>query len=244
MIDPAQYGVDLVELEARRHGRALDHRHRQAQHPRRVKLGVGAVAPGILADDELYAMITHQRRIPLDREGAPIDDQIMVRQVWTRIGLLDEAQQITMLRLGSECGDMHPAEREHHALRRPVERGDRGFDGGHDRPSIAFDGPPGRPAKRDERDAGDPRRGDRIRADLRGEGMRRVDEVRDPLVAQIGREPVRTAEPAYPNRNRLRAGPCSAARIAQRRGEFTIGDRRGQRRGLRRAAEDKDVRHG
>jgi hypothetical protein len=98
--------------------------------------------------------------------------------------------------------------------------------------------------ERDQRDPGLRRGGGRMPAHLRGEGMGRIDQMGDAVVANIAHQPVDPAEPADPGRDRLRFGVGHPAGIAQHRRIAARGEQRRERARFGRAAEDEDGRHG
>jgi hypothetical protein len=81
---------------------------------------------------------------------------------------------------------MLPAQRQQHAPRRPGERGHRAIQIGHVLPAVARPGLPGGAGEGHQRHAGFLRRGHGIGAHPRGERVRRIDHMGDPLGAQPG----------------------------------------------------------
>lgn len=77
-----------------------------------------------------------------------------------------------------------------------------------------------------------------------GEGVGRVDEMRDALARQIGGKASDAAKAADTHRNRLGARVVGAPGIAQHRALAPLGQCLGKRARLRGAAKDQDVAHG
>ena len=186
----------------------------------------------------------HQSLVARRVERAALDDQVVVGQARRMVGRIDEPEQIVVLRLGGKGIDVHSPERQQDAARAPGERGDRGVDVGDVRPVIARDWRPGGAGQRDMRYADAGCCGDRVRVHLRGEGMRGIDQMRDVAIGQIVGEAVDPAKSTDAHRNGLGARLGDAAGIAERGRVAAEGQLRRERAGLRRAAEDQDVRHG
>ena len=101
---------------------------------------------------------------------------------------------------------------------------------------------PCRPHERSEWNTGFMAGRDSVGGKPRGIGMRGVDHRIDLLLAQETGEPLGAAEAADARGNRLRAGRGGAAGQRQRRLEARIaGEKAGQCRGFRGAAEDENA---
>ncbi len=244
MIDPRQDIAETVSGLRLWHGRPVDHDDGQAEHPCRIDLRTRACASRIFGDNQVDAVRAHQGEIAVQREGAAIDQQMMVRQRGQRFGRIDEAEQIMMLRLGGEGFNMHASERQHNAAGRPVERADGARNIGDMGPAVAL---PRLPFRAGEHEMGHPRlpRGDGgIGADNRGEGVGRVDEVGELFRLQISRQPLSTAKAADAHRHRLGTRVSGASGIAQHRPLAAFGQSFRQRARLGGAAKDQDMAHG
>ena len=118
---------------------------------------------------------------------------------------------------------VHVGDRDEAVLRRPLER---------------------RAQQLHARHAGLLRRLGRMRGDLRGEGMRRVDQRVVALVLQERREPVRPAEAAAPHASRADVRqPRQPGERGDRLEPVVAGEPRGKLGRLRRAAEDQQPSH-
>lgn len=225
-------------------GGAVDHRHRQAQFAGRRELGLRAGSSGILAHDDLDGVLTHQPDVAFDGEGAAIDNEAVARQ-WRRgFGRIDEAQEIMMLRLRDEFGDMHAAQRQHDPAGRPGKPGHGSADIRYMAPAIALLRCPGGAGESDQRRSGKARGGYGIRAHGRGEGMRRVDQVGHPVLPQPVGKAIRASETADAHRDRLRTRAGRSTRVAERRVHSGPGEQAGQRAGLGGTAQKENFRHG
>ena len=161
-----------------------------------------------------------------------------------RRGGVDETQQIEMLRRACEIADRLTAEREEGADGFLTQRRDRLHRIGHANPAVTGTRRPFGPGQREQRYPRLCRRPDGVGADPRSEGMGRIDQMGHAFSPQIIGEALDTPETAGPRRDRLRARGFGTARIAQHRPFAACGQRGGQRGGLGRAAEQKDMAHG
>ncbi len=244
MIDPAQHRGDVVHLDPVGQRRPIDHHDGQSQGARGNQLGLRAAAARILAHQQIDTFRLQQRVIGLFCERAAINDEPVVRQRDGVVGVIDEAQQIMMLGLRGEGGDVHPPQRQHDAARRPRQCRNRAGDVGYAVPAVALPGRPTGPRQRDVRNTGLLRSSDGVGAHLRSEGMRRVDQMSDARVAKVGGEPCDASEAADAHRNRLHLGRLHATGIAESRADATFRQRSCEGARFGRTAEDQDVRHG
>ena len=244
MIQPVQHGARIMGLEPVGQSGAIDHQHGQAEATGGDQLRLRAGAAGILAEDEVDAMVLHQPHVAIGIEWAAIDQQMMVGQRGRDHWCVDEAQQIEMLRLGSEGIGMHPAERQHDAAGGAIQRSDSSGDVGHMGPLVALFRAPLGARQGDEGDAGLSRGHDGIAAHHSGEGVSGVDQMGDALVAHIGGQSLRAAKAADAHRHRLRPGIVDPARIAERRLLAAFGQQAGQRARFGGSAQNQDVAHG
>lgn len=244
MIEPVQHIGHLMELLPGGQDRAVDHKDRNAQTARRRELGRGSISARVLADHKIDAMLAHQCGIALDRERPAGHDHGPVRQGQPTNRRVDQAQEVVMLRLGREFGQVHPAKGEEDPALFPRKRLNSLWNTRHHLPDIARTGLPGGTGQRHERYARLPRRGDGVPAHLSGERMCGINKMRDVVQAKVLRKASRSAEAAGPDRNRLRTRAFDPAGIAQDRTLAPFGERMGQGRRFRGAAKDQDVAHG
>lgn len=244
MNEPAKHVLDGADFGPRGQDGTLDHEHGQSQYARRDQLGHCPRAPGIFGYDEVDRLLPHQRQIACDAKRSAVDHDVMIGQSDRPIGLIDETQQIAMLRLRGECIDMHAAERKHHAPTRSSQRSDGRVDIADALPCVAVLRRPGRPCDSKMRDTGLRRRRKRMAAHLRGEGMRGIDQMGYSVSTKIAHEAIDATKPADPHGHRLQLRVRDAAGIAEH-GRDTASRKSGREcTGFGRAAKDQDGRHG
>ena len=244
MIDPRQHLADVMHRPCLRHGGPADHDDGQAKHARCIDLGARALPTGIFRDDQIHAMIAHQGKVALQREGTAIHQQMVTRERGRHVWCIDEAQQIMMLGLCGEGFDMHATERQHYTPPRAIKRADSASDVRHMGPAVPLHRSPFRPGEHQVRDARIARRCGGIGADRRGKGMGRIDKMRERSYLEESRQPTRAAKTTDPHRHRLGTRIVGAPGIAQDRALAAFGERLGKRARLGRAAKDQDVAHG
>ena len=244
MIDPAQHRGDVVHVDPIGQRRPIDHDDRQPQVARGNQFSLRTDAARILAYEQVDTFRLQQRAVGLFCERTAINDEPVVGQRDGVVGVIDETQQIMMLGLRGERGNVHPPQRQHDAARLAGQRRHCAGDVGYAVPPVALPDCPTGPGQRDVRDARLPCGGDGVGAHLRSEGVRRVDQMSDAHVPEVGGEPWDAAETADAHRNRLHLGHLHATGIAERRADATFRQRGRQRARFGRTAEDQDVRHG
>jgi hypothetical protein len=244
MIEPGQHFADGVRDLRQGQGRAIDHDDRQAERTRRIDLRTRALPARIFGDDQLYPLRAHQGEVALQREGTAIHDQIMTGQRGRLVRRIDEAEQIMMLRLGSEGHDMHTAERQHDAARLSVERGHGACYVSDTGPAVALPRFPGRAGQHHVSGARLLRRLSSMSAHGSGKGMCRVDQMRDRLLLQIGGKARNAAKATNTDGHWLRPRGVRASGIAQHRAVATLGKRLCKSARLSGPAQDEDVAHG
>ncbi len=241
---PVQNLVNAVHLGPVGKGRAINHQDGQSKGAGGAQLGIGTTASRILRHDQIDAMGAHQRVIARHRKRPAINDHMVVGQRGRDLGRIDETQQIAVLRLRGERVQMHSADCQHHAARRPIQRGDGGRNVRHTLPVVARLRPPCQPGQGDKRDICYGAGGNRVGAHLHGERMSCVHYMRDSFARQMFGQTFHPAKAAYMHRYRLRLWPRHPACIAERRGKSRGGQALCQLTGLGRATKDKDFWHG
>ena len=187
-------------------------------------------------------MALHQRAVFGFGKGATGHDHIRILQ-GQAVRLIHQPQQVVMLRLRGELLKMHAADGQKHPLRRTGQRLNCGCDIRHAVPLVAGLRAPGRAGQRDQRRLGPATGRNRIAAHLRGKGVGCVDHMADPVVADVGNQPLHAAKSTNPHRQGLRTRGLYPARIGIHRRNPLRGNGFGQRIGLGRAAEDQEVGH-
>lgn len=221
----------------------VDQDHRQRQVARGAQLGLGPAAPGVLRHDQGDAVLLHQRPVAGCVEWAAGNLDRAIGQGQRPLWRIDEPQQVMMLRLAREGGEVLAADRQKHPLRWTRQQGCGGRKIGNRDPAVAGTGAPGQTLERQQRDAGRSAGDHRVAADPRGEGMGGIDHPSDPAFAQKGRQAFGPAEAAGASRHRLRTGSFGASGIGQDGRQTGLGQCGGQLVGLGGAAEDEG-RHG
>lgn len=225
-----------------RRRRPLDKHDRQAENARGDDLAMGRLPAGILADDDVDAVIAEQRHLRLHREGPAGEDILHLRRLQRRIDGIDAAYEIMVLRRGIEGLRLLPTDGEEHTARRGAERCDGLGDRADAYPAVALRLFPAGALEPQERQIR--RRACRagIGGDLPGKGVGGVDQQIDGVLAQKGRKPLCPAETAGAHRHGLRHRIERAA--GKRQGDGEIGPVREPFRQIprfRRAAQDKDA---
>jgi hypothetical protein len=244
MIDPGQRFADAVRDLRPRQGRAIDHDDGQAERARGIDLRPRALPARVFGDNQIDPLCAHQGKVARQREGAAIHDQMVMRQPRRLTRRIDEAEQIMMLRLGSEGRDMHSAERQHDTARLSAKRSHGARYVSDMGPVVACPRFPGRAGQHHVSDARLLRRLQGMSAHGGGEGVGRVDQMRDRLLLQIGGETRNAAKAADADGHRLRPGIVRASGIAQHRAIAALGKPLCKGARLGGPAEDEDVAHG
>lgn len=241
MIQPMHHLVDVMRLHPWWQEGAVDEDHRKPQLARGDQFGLRTPSPGIFADDYVNGVVLHQSDIAIGGEGATIQDDAMVRQARSACGRIDEAQEVMVLGLRCEGIHMDAAQGQHDVARGPRQRRDRRVNVGNHSPAVPRTGFPWRTGEGDMRNARLACGGDRVGADLRGEGVGGIDQMGDIIVAQVARKPVGPAKAAYTDRHWLGFWPFHPPGIAQGRPHAALRQRGNQRARLHCAAQDKDM---
>lgn len=244
MNQPREYIFQAVSFGPARNGRAVYDQDRQAQRARGDQLGFGAASTGVLADDEIDCMRSHQRQVRFGREGTAIHDQCMVGQDGCLVWHVDETQQVVVLWLGRKGVHMHASKREHDAAGRPRNGGHCGGNVGNMGPAVTLNGCPCRAGQRDVRHARLSRSFHRMGAHGGGKRMGGVDQMGHTMLAQIADKTSHAAKAADPRWHRLRSGTVRAACVAQGRGDAALGQRARECARLGRTAKQQDIGHG
>ena len=242
MIEPAHHFANAARDRPFRQARATNHDDGQMQQARGVQFGAGADAAGVLGDDMRDAMGLEQHDIARDFERAAAEHDFAAREWQRRLWCINKAQQIEMLRFGSESREVLPANAEKDVGGRLRQNSDGGVDIGHGQPIVALAGCPGRALEGDEWRLRLRTSRNRVAAHPCRKRVRCVDDVCDALCRDELCEPGYTAEAADANHQGLRnrIGRPSGIRVDR----IDAGRRQGMRQlaRLRRAAEQKDAR--
>ncbi len=241
MIQPCQHLIDAVGCWAWGNGGPCNHHYGQAQRTRGRNLGRRALAASVLGHKFGDAMRCHQRKIARYIKGAARDDGMGVGQWQRRGGRIDQAQQIAMLRLGCESGQMHAPQRQKHPFGWSAQRGDGARHIGHIMPDVVGFSAPRGPFKRQQRHVGRGSGQHGMPTHLCRKGVGCIDQMGDRVFAQILRQTVWSSEPANTDWQWLRTRCLRAPGIRQAGPHAPVCQRLGQRAGFGGAAKNKKV---
>ena len=242
MSQPVQNLCNIRQFGPLRQGRTVDHQHRNAQRARSVQLGACTGAARVLGYHQLNAVPLHQLQVILDGERPARDDDVAIRQ---RQGarLIDQSQQIAVLRLDRKLLKMHPADSQKDLLRRAGQRRNRALDICDVVPLIADLRLPHGAGQGRQRHAGFMTGCDGVAAHLRGKWMGCIDHMRNRAALQVAGQTVNAAKPADPHRQGLRSWIFDTTGIGIGRRDALLGQSFGQRIGLGRATKNQEVGH-
>lgn len=203
MNQPAHHFLRCCGLVPRRYRRAVDHDDRQAQPPRRLDLGVGTRAAGILGDDNIDLISLHKGRIRVRTKGATSNNRLDLRQGQRIPRRIDQPKQIEVLGVRGKFRQMHATDCQHHPLARPAERGNRPGNVRNPLPLITVFLDPSGASKSDQWNVSLSAGHNRIPAHLRGKRVRRVDHMGDPMGPKILNQPLNPAKTTHALRQGL-----------------------------------------
>ncbi len=224
--------------------RTVNQDDRNPQAPCRPKFRLGSATTGVLGHDQADAVIAHQRRVARFGERTTGDDRMGVGYRQRTLGRINQSQQVMVLGFGGEFGQVLLADRQENAGGRVRQGGDGTGDIGNALPGVPRPRHPGRAFQRGERHARLSAGGQGVPAHLRGEGMGRVDDMRDAFGPQVIAKAPDSAEAADTRGQGLGdrcLGPAGIGKDSRDPGACH-GAR--ERRGFGGAAEDKEARHG
>lgn len=240
-LQPLQHVGYAGDFLPRRQKRPPHHQDGQAKRARGVQLGLRAAAPCVLAHHNVHPVLAQQGDVACHIEGAARDDGRVVWQRWQSLGLVDQAQDVMVLWLTREGGQMHPAHRQHHTLGRTAQRCGGAWQISHALPEVAMAGVPGVACKSQQRNPNLLAGSDGMATHTRSKGVSGVHYMRHLVALQIVRQPWHTAEAADTHCNRLRTRLGHPTGIRQRGAVPPFGQNTGQRACFGRAAQDQDI---
>ncbi len=244
MTEPAQHLSDAFRSRPIRQLRPRDHDDGQAEFAGGIDLGARTGAAGVARDDPFDMTRTHRLQFIREHERPARYDDVGLRKGRRAVGRIDEAQNIGVLRLRAEGRDVLPADGEKHARGFVGKRGDGGVEIRHLDPVVTGLFRPWRAFEREQRRPGSCAGGGGIATHPGGERMRRIDDMRDVFLMDVGRESARAAEAAAANRQRLARGCAGAAAIGIDRLASGARDRFREQVGVVRSAQNEGARHG
>lgn len=229
----------------RRHdgsGRAGDHDNLDTEQACGLDLGIGRHATAVLGDDGVDTVLPHKVDFALEREGTTVEDVVDIGKGKRRIDGIDAAHQIEML--WGDLGMMGALSsgRQKDAARGGAKCRNRRRNIRNDMPVIARFGHPFSANERERVDTGAFSSNGGIGRNALGEGMGGIDQQVIASFRQEFRQPLRTAETADTDGNRLLGGSLRAARQRQENVElFPRGQFCGEPARLAGAAEDQNT---
>lgn len=213
MIEPRQHFLDVFDSWPIGQGGAFDHDDGKPELARSIDFGTSAGTAGIAGDQKLDAARAHQFAVAFKRERTARDDDFGLGQRQRPVGCINKSQRIGVLRFRSERCEMLPPDGEKDARAVFRQSRNRCIDIRDFNPMVARYATPRRALQRNQQSAGRGAGLDRVPAHLGGEWMRRIDHVRDALLANEFRKSRHTAKAADPRRQRMAERDLRAARI-------------------------------
>lgn len=244
MIEPGHDIFDGCRGLAMWHRRPFDHDDWNTELAGGTDFGAGAAAAGIARHEDCDVLFAHQGKIAIQGEWPAGDDNLDVRQRQIGTRLIDEAQQIAVLRLSREGCEMLAANGEENGRRFIRESSDSVFEIRNGSPVVAIDGRPGGADESDQWRCGFGAGDDGILAHGVGEGVGGIDDVGDGLIAQESGEAFRTTVTTGAHGEWLIDGNLSAARIGIDGIKARVGDAVRERVRVTCSAEYEDAGHG
>ncbi len=222
-------------------GGSVDHDDLKPKRACRLKFRQGPLPSGVLGDHPVDAMGLQKRTVILSPKRPARDNDIRIGQDLRSLSRIHKPQKVVVLRGGSECANLLPANGKENATRR-VRQGTNG--GGrirHMGPIVSGSRNPRRAFKGCKFHAlrGASRHG--IGAHGRGERMRGVNDLSDPIVTQESPKPLYSAKPSDPGGQRGALWFAGSTSIRIDRIGPDHGKRVCQVIGLTGAAEQKDA---
>lgn len=244
MSKPRQHRIDRMNLPALRQFGTLDHQHRQPHLASCRQLGHGALTTGVLADQALNAVLAQQVEVTLQAEGAAVDGDGVMGQRGSRLGSVDQTQQIVMLGLCREGGEMHAADGQQYSLGRAGERIHGGFNAVDSLPAVARHRLPGGTSQGDEFHIAVCCGLYGMAAHLCGEGMGGIHQMGDAVLRQPGPQPLDATEASNAGGQWLGLWCGDSPGIAEHGGNRATSEGRGQGAGFAGASQNQDFAHG
>lgn len=237
---PGKRILDIMGFSPPGNGGPVDHDDRQAKRAGRVNLGPRPGSPGVFRNDDLNAMRPHQRKITLKVKRAARDDRLRLWQR-ERPWRINQAQEVIMLRLAGESGEIHAPDCEEHTLRRTFQSRRRRINIRHSNPAIPLPRHPWRAGQGQQRDTCPLTGGNGIGAHLSGERMCSVNHMADGVILQPGCQAFNPAKSANTHWQGLRSRVFHPPREADGRLHPARGKDAAQLHRLTRAPQQQEV---
>lgn len=195
--DPVHHLGHRGDSGAGRNVGAVYQDYRYAQRSRSNQFGLCAAATGVLGHHMADAMGLYQSTIAVHREWAARQHHLGLGQGQVR-HVINQAQQVMVLRTRRKRGQVLPANRQKHPGRRLGQCGNSCIHIGHMLPLVASLRYPGRALQGQQRNTHSATGRNRIAAHLRGERMGGIHHMADTLRLQPGLQTRDTAKAADP----------------------------------------------
>lgn len=244
MTEPRHHVSHRAKAGAFGQGGAIDHDHLKAKAAGRDQFGLRARAARILGDDNLDGMIAQQGKVILHLERSTGVDDLCVRQGLGFGLLVNQTQQIVVLRPDHKAGQVLASDGQKDPGRVLRQGGCSGGQVGDHGPMVAGLRLPRGALKSREGQVKVVARGGGVVAHLGRKGMRGVDDMGDVLVAQISDQARYAAKAADAQGQGLGYRVGRTPGIGKDRVNPGFGKGTGQEARLGRAAEQKDALHG
>lgn len=246
MAQPAHDRTDRVQYHSVRHLWAVDHNDRQAKGTGGVQLGLRPLPACVFGDNMGDGMLAHQGLVACGLKRSPRDNNGGVRQRQIRFGFVHKAQEVVMLRRGSEEVEVLFADGQKHP-RRGARQGICSLGQClHMAPVIARPVLPRRTLQRAQRHIHCGTGGHGIAAHLRGKGVGGVNHMGHSFTADVIHKARDTAKTTLPLGQRLLHRARGAAGVREHGptpGHRMCGEVARQLRRLCCAAQKKDILH-
>ena len=204
ILQPAHNLISAVHFMPRRNIRAVDHQYLYSKVPSRIDLRARSAASSIFRNDKVNAVLTQKREIVIIRKRSPGDDRVIVgkRQRFGR--LINQPQQIKMLRMMDELIQVHTTDGQKNPLWRPSQTLRRIRNIRCTGPSVFFRWHPWCARQCDQRRSGFRTSRNCIVAHLRGKRMGRVNHMRNSVFSDVYRKPAGATKSANTRSQGLR----------------------------------------
>ncbi len=244
MTEPKHHLRDCVDGWTVGHGGPVDQDNRQTQCTGGIQLGAGTGAAGVFGDDPVNVVNRQQVAVIFEGEGAARNDRYGVRQGQGFGRVIDQPQQVMMLRAGSKRCQVLATDGQKNPGRRIGQGGHGGFDIGHTGPKVARNVSPWRALQGYQRSASGRAGGNSVAAHFSGKRMGGVDHMGDRCGLQVIDKARGSAKTAAALRQGLRRGRGGATGIGIDGVLTGVGQGAGHQTGLGRAPQQKYARHG
>lgn len=235
-----RYGVNPWPVG---HKGAVDQDHGQAQVTRRIQFCTRARTTRVLCDDMGDVVGLQQIKIALQRKGAARNHRSGMGQGQSG-GLVNKPQKVMMLRLYGEIVQRLAPYGQENPCRIVGQGRNSARHIGDALPVVTLGRLPRRAFKGQQRRLGDGCGLNGVAAHLRREGVGRVNQVGDGVLAQVAHQTRHPAEAANALAQGLAQRGFGASGVRENRVNALIGQGFCQFRRLCRAAKQKDAGHG